>query len=74
MPLWYYTVLTVVNLLSLLGLFVMLKRTDAAQRRQMHILGEKNKSLIVDRVYAYTRVVYVVFVLALMIYSYFIIG
>lgn len=72
MPNWFYLVLTVINVVSLLGLYMFMRKIKEANRRQIHLLGEKNRRFVLNWNYYLTVYLYYAVVFAFLIFTYFI--
>lgn len=67
-------ILTLINIASFIGMFVILRKVNESLRRQVNILGEKHKKMILNRFVMVSKLAYVVFVLLIVVISYLIIN
>lgn len=67
---WIPIALTVINLISLIGLVIFIREIKGVIRAQTHVIGEENIEVVYPPRLKVFLVVYVAIVLALAVFSY----
>ncbi len=71
MPNWFYIVLTIINGIALIGLFMFVRKIKESIRRQIHVLGEKNRAIVANKKYYVTLYIYALAVFGFFVSTYY---